>query len=566
MKLTAIAAVARLSVGLTLGAAAVAALAQEAPKYGGTLDVATTSTAVTTLSWDLADWQATLQTRDTGQFYEQLFAVDLNKAKSRGGKYAYTISGWQPTDAIRGELAETWTWTTPLTLEIKLRKGVKFPAKQGVMAERELVADDVVFSFTRMNTSAKRTQGYYDHVDKVEAKDKHTVVFTFNKFIADWDYRFGNGFFSGIMPKEVADAGAGNWKDVNGTGPFMLTNVAQGNSLTFTKNPVYWDKDVIGGKEYKLPFVDRVVHRVIKDETTQHAALRTGKLDILSSISAEAARELKKSTPELKWNRWLTTTANRVALRVDTKPFNDVRVRRALNMAVNKQEIIDKYYNGEAEMFTFPMHPEYVGYHQPLKEQPASVQELFKYDPAKAKKLLADAGYANGFSFKMQVCTCNPDQMELMPLVAAYLEGVGVKMEIVPMEYGAHLSAMTSHTNAAGYLTGIPDVNPTTSLRINFGKGQVYNAPMMDDPKLDARVAEANGERDEKKRQQMLREMTTYVLDQAPAIWMPAPYRYTAWWPWVKNYGGEMFVGAGRFAPIHARIWIDQDLKKKMGY
>lgn len=566
MKLTAIAAVARLSVGLTLGAAAVATLAQEAPKYGGTLDVATTSTAVTTLSWDLADWQATLQTRDTGQFYEQLFSVDLTKAKSRGGKYSFTISGWQPTDAIRGELAETWNWTTPLTLEIKLRKGVKFPAKPGVMPERELVADDVVYSFNRMNTSAKRTQGYYDHVDKVEAKDKHTVVFTFNKFIADWDYRFGNGFFSGIMPKEVADAGAGNWKNVNGTGPFMLTNVAQGNSLTFTKNPVYWDKDVIGGKEYKLPFVDRVVHRVIKDETTQHAALRTGKLDILSSISAEAARELKKSSPDLKWNRWLTPTANRVALRVDTKPFTDVRVRRALNMAVNKQEIIDKYYGGEAEMFTFPMHPEYVGYHRPLKEQPASVQELFKYDPAKAKKLLAEAGYANGFSFKMQVCTCTPDQMELMPLVAAYLEGVGVKMEIVPMEYGAHLSAMTSHTNAAGYLTFGPDTNPTTSLRVNFGKGQVYNAPMMDDPKLDARVAEANGERDEKKRQQILRELTTYVLDQAPAIWMPAPYRYTAWWPWVKNYGGEMFVGGGRFAPIHARIWIDQDLKKKMGY
>jgi len=492
--------------------------------------------------------------------------VDLTKAKSRGGKYAFTISGWQPTDTIRGELAETWNWTTPLTLEIKLRKGVKFPAKQGVMAERELVADDVVYSFNRMNTSAKRTQGYYDHVDKVEAKDKHTVVFTFNKFIADWDYRFGNGFFSGIMPKEVADAGAGNWKNVNGTGPFMLTNVVQGNSLTFSKNPVYWDKDVIGGKEYKLPFVDRVVHRVIKDETTQHAALRTGKLDILSSISAEAARELKKSSPDLKWNRWLTPTANRVALRVDTKPFTDVRVRRALNMAVNKQEIIDKYYGGEAEMFTFPMHPVYVGYHQPLKEQPASVQELFKYDPAKAKKLLAEAGYANGFSFKMQVCTCHPDQMELMPLVAAFLEGVGVKMEIVPMEYGAHLSAMTSHTNAAGYLTWGPDTNPTTSLRVNFGKGQVYNAPMMDDAKFDARVAEANGERDEKKRQQILRELTTYVLDQAPAIWMPAPYRYTAWWPWVKNYGGEMFVGGGRFAPIHARIWIDQDLKKKMGY
>jgi peptide/nickel transport system substrate-binding protein len=556
-----------LATAVALAAAGDQAQAQtETPKYGGTLDVATTSAGVTTLSWDLADWQATLQTRDTGQFYEQLFSVDLSKAKSRGGKYPFTISGWQPSDAVRGELAESWNWVTPLVLEVKLRKGVKFPAKQGVMAERELVADDVVYSFNRLNNSPKKTQGYYDHLDKVEAKDKHTVVFTFKQFLADWDYRFGNGFFSGIMPREVTEAGGSNWKNANGTGPFMLTNVAQGNSLTFTKNPIYWDEEVIGGKSYKLPFVDRLTHRVIKDEATQQAALRTGKLDILSSISWEAARELKKSTPQLQWNRWLSTSAARVALRVDAKPFNDVRVRRALNMAVNKQEIIDKFYGGEGAMFVFPMNPEYVGYHTPLKDMPASVQELFKYDPTKAKKLLAEAGYPKGFSFKMQICTCTTEQMELMPLVAAYLEMVGVKMEIVPMEYGAHLSAMTSHTNGAGYLTTIPDVNPTTSLRINFGKGQVYNAPMWDDPQFDARVAEALAERDEPKRQQILRELTAQIVDQAPAIWMPAPYRYTAWWPWVKNYGGELFVGAGRNAPIHARVWVDQDLKKKLGF
>lgn len=555
--------------GMALATVAGQAMAQastDTPKYGGTLDIATTSTGVTTLSWDLADWQATLQTRDTGQFYEQLFSVDLGKAKSRGGKYPFTISGWQPSDAIRGELAESWEWVTPLVLEIKLRKGVKFPAKAGVMPERELTAEDVVFSFNRMNTSAKKTQGYYDHIDKVSAKDKDTVVFTFNKFLADWDYRFGNGFFSGIVPKEVVDAGPGNWKNVNGTGPFMLGNVAQGNSLTFIKNPVYWDKETINGTAYKLPFVDKLVHRVIKDEATQQAALRTGKLDILSSISSEAAKELKKTAPQVKWNRWLSTSAARVALRVDTKPFTDVRVRRALNMAVNKQEVIDKFYGGEAEMFVFPMHPEYVGYHTPLKDMPPAVQELFKYDPAKAKKLLAEAGYPKGFAFKMQICTCNAEQMELMPLVAAYLEMVGVKMEIVPMEYGAHLSAMTTHTNGAGYLTTIPDVNPTTSLRINYGKGQVYNAPMWDDPKFDARVVDALGERDEAKRQQILRESTAFILEQAPAIWMPAPYRYTAWWPWVRNYGGELFVGAGRNAPIHARVWIDQDMKKKMGF
>lgn len=538
----------------------------EKPQYGGTLEMGTTSVAVSTLSWDLADWQATLQTRDTGQFYEQLFSVDLSKAKSRGGPYSFTLSGWQPSDAIRGELAESWQWVSPLVLEVKIRKGIKFPAKQGVMAERELTAEDIAFNFNRMNASPKRTQGYFDHVTKVEATDKYTVAFTFNQFIADWDYRFGNGFFGGIVPKEVVDAGAGNWKNVNGTGPFMLSNVAQGSALTFAKNPIYWDKEKIGGTEYKIPFVDKLVHRVIKDETTQYAALRTGKLDILSSIPSDSAAELKKSAPQLKWNRWLSTGAYRIAFRVDAKPFNDVRVRRALNMAVNKQEVIDKYYSGEAAMFTYPMHPEYVGYHRSLKELPESVQEQFKYSPDKAKKLLAEAGYPNGFSFKLQLCTCAPDQMELMPLVAAYLEGVGVKMELVPMEYAAYLSTMTSHTNGPAYLTNIPDVNPTTSLRINFGKGQVYNAPMWDDPKFDAAVKTALYERDEKKRQQMLKDLTTYILEQAPALWMPAPYRYTAWWPWVKNYGGELFVGAGRSAPIYARVWIDEGMKKKMGF
>jgi peptide/nickel transport system substrate-binding protein len=567
VKLTVIAALARWSLGATLGALAAGAMAQtQAPQYGGTLTVATPSTSVSTLSWNLADWEATLQTRDTGQFYEQLFSVDLNKARSRGGKYPFTISGWQPTDAMRGELAESWSWTSPLVLEVKLRQGIKFPAKQGVMAEREFVADDVVAAFNRLNTSPKRTQGYYDHVAKVEARDKHTVIFTFNKFIADWDYRFGNGFFSGIMPEEVAKAGAGNWRNANGTGPFLLANVAQGTALTFTKNPIYWDKETIGGKEYKLPFVDTLIHPVLKDEATQRSALRTGKIDILGGMSWESAKELKQTTPQLKWNRYLTTAAERIALRVDTKPFTDVRVRRALNMAVNKQEIIDKFFGGEAAMLTYPMHPEYVGYHRALENQPASVQELFKYDPEKAKKLLAEAGYPNGFSFKLQICSCSATETELSPLIAAYLEAVGVKMEIVPMEYGAYVSARSSHTNAAGYFTNVGDINPTTSLRINFGNGQVYNAPAMNDPKFDARVAEAIGERDEPKRQKLLQELTTYVLDQAPAIWLPASYRYTAWWPWVQNYGGELYVGAGRSAPIYARIWIDQAMKKKMGF
>ena len=157
------------------------------------------------------------------------------------------------------------------------------------------------------------------------------------------------------MPKEVADAGAANWKNVNGTGPFMLSDFVQGNSNTYAKNPIYWDKDKINGGEYKLPFVDKLVYRTIKDEATFITALRTGKLDILETIRWQNVEELKKSAPQLQ----VVEVAQHVRhlswrCAVDTKPFDDIRVRRALNMAVNKKEIVSAYYNGNAELFAYP--------------------------------------------------------------------------------------------------------------------------------------------------------------------------------------------------------------------
>ena len=136
-----------------------------------------------------------------------------------------------------------------------------------------------------------------------------------------------------------------------------------------------------------------------------------------------------------------------MVLRTDQKPFDDIRVRRALNMAVNKDEIIKSFYNGNAELFAYPMHPAYEGYYEPLSAMPDSVKELFTYNPEKAKKLLAEAGYPNGFTFKVQASAANPGHLDLLPMVAAYLEQVGVKIEIQPMEYAAFLSVMSNKTS-----------------------------------------------------------------------------------------------------------------------
>lgn len=551
----------------TLGLAAGQALAQaEKPQYGGTLEVGTVYVTLSALSWDPADWNWK-QNHDTGQFYEQLFAADLSKSRKNGGKHPFYADAWLPSDAIRGELAESWQWKdNPLRIEIKLRKGIMFPDKPGVMKSRELVADDVVYAFNRLDKSPKKILGYFDHVEKVEATDRHTVVFTFKDFFAEWDYRFGWGYFSGIYPKEVVDAGISNWKNANGTGPFLLTDFVQGNSNTYTKNPNYWDKEQLGGAEYKLPFVDKLVYRTIKDEATFITALRTGKLDILEAIRWQNVDSLKKSAPQLKWSRWLNMSGTFLAFQVNQKPFDDVRVRRALNMAVNKQEIVSAYYNGNAELFAYPMHPDYVGYYEPLEKMPDSIKELFAYDPKKARKLLDEAGVPKNFSFKVQVCSCSPDHMELLPLIAAYLEQVGVKVEIQPMEYAAFLSAMTSRNMTPGYFMNNGHTNPTTTIRKSFTTGQQWNPSGWSDPAFDKKMDEVYRTRDEEKRQEMLKEMTREILDKAPYIWLPTPYLYTAWWPWVKNYNGELRAGAVRPGPIYARIWVDQELKRKMGY
>jgi peptide/nickel transport system substrate-binding protein len=548
-----------LVMGLALSATA------EAPRYGSTLDVGTVSVTLSALSWDPADW-AWKSTHDTGMVREQLFVGDLSKSVRKGGPYPFIADAYLPEDSIKGELAESWEWENPLTLVVHLRKGVMFTELPGVMEARELVADDVVFTYELLDTSPKKIPTYFEHVNDVIARDDHTVVFYFNEFNAEWDYRFGYGYYSGIVPRETAHVDRKRWRNVVGSGPFTMGRYILGNRQTYEKNPDYWGTETIDGKQYQLPFVNQLNYRIIKDEATQLTAIRTGQLDILEGIRWIAVDHLKKTTPELKWNRWLSTGGTFMALRVDTKPLDDIRVRRALNLAVNQREIVDLYYGGHAQLMAYPQHPGFGDYFQPLSEMPESVQELFTYNPEKAKALLIEAGYPDGFEMEVQVCSCSPNNMDLVPLLDSYLAKVGVRLKIKPMEYASFLSAMTTRTHTPGYLMGSGHVNPTTSLRKSFVTGQTWNPSMYSDPTFDARMDELYRARDEARRIELVRELTIEILDQAPYIWLPTGFTYSAWWPWVKNYGGELRVGAVRPGPIYARIWIDQDMKREMGF
>ena len=375
-------------------------------QYGGNLNVGTVNVTLSALSWDPRDW-VWKANHDAGAVREQLFVADLSKSKRNGGEYGFVQEAYLPTDSIKGELAKSWYWEDDLTLVVELRRDVFFPEHPGLMKSRLFTADDVVFSYNFVDQSPKKILSYFDHIDEVIARDAHTVVFKFNQFHAEWAYRYGYGYHSAINPRELSRVDPKDWRNVAGTGPFGLEKYVQSNAQIYKKNNIYWGSEEIGEKSYKLPFVDRVIYRIIKDEATYLTALRTGQLDILESIRWIAVDHLKETTPELKWNRWLSTGGTFVSLRVDQKPFDDVRVRRALNLAINQREIADVFYGGHAELMAYPQHPDFGDYFQPLSEMPGEIQELFTYNPERAKALLLEAGVPHGFSFNVQVCSCN---------------------------------------------------------------------------------------------------------------------------------------------------------------
>ncbi|MBI1338797.1 ABC transporter substrate-binding protein [bacterium] len=535
------------------------------PQYGGELNVGTVYVTLSALSWDPADW-TWKSNHDTGLVREQLFAADLSQAVSRGGSYPFVADAYIPPEVMRGELAESWEWEDPLTLVVKLRKGVRFQPNEGVVGPREIDAGDIVATYDYINASPKKIGTYFDFMEGVEARDDRTVIYRFKTYNAEWAYRLGYGYYTGAIPKEAIGVDQRDWRNLTGTGPYRLDRYIQGHTQSFRRNDDYWDTEMVAGEPRKLPFTDRVTYRIIKDYSTVITYLRSGKLDIVEQIPWTFVEHLKSVSPELQWSRWLAPQGTYIALRTDRPPLDDARVRRALNIAVNQQEMTELLDGGDSELMAFPQHPAFGANFQPLEEMPESVKELFGYDPEKARALLQEAGLKDGFDITVQVCSCSPQHMDMLPLIESYWSKIGVRMTIEPMEYAAFLSAMTTKTHKAGYLMNTGHVSPTTTLRKNFMTGQTWNPSMYSDADLDRRLDAFLTTRDEEERIREARAMTVEILDQAPYVWLPTQYYYTAWWPWVRNYGGELRAGAVRPGPIYARIWIDHELKRELGF
>jgi len=563
-----------ITVAVCLGLPITQASAAENVQYGGTLSFTDIYPGVQPGSLDAADWHWA-HGYFTGLVTEHLMMADLNRGPRGTNEFTFQNTGSHiPLNMLKGELLEKWEVnkkSKPIQIVFHLRKGIMWQNKPGIMKARELVSDDVVHTINRAKASKRYVPLFLDWIDRVEAKGKHTVVLHLKEWNVEWPYYVAYGHYDAIQApeQEKAELGPSHWRSLTGTGPFMLHDYKEGHSLNFVKNPNYWGSEVINKKTYKLPFVDTVNMMVLRDESTKLTALRTGKLDLVTILAAREMKDLKSTTPQLIFRRFLTPSIQTIFLRTDRKPLNDVRVRRALNMAIDRKALSEAFWEKDFEVVSFPATKLHTGVYTPYEKLPALAKEVLTYNPEKAKKLLAEAGFPNGFTFKLDLGNTGSSQLvDIMSMIAGMLSKIGVTMEINLMDYAASFSVLTKKIHNEAYYYNYDPATPLMVIRKNLTKGQQWNAAMMDDPKINEAWARLTSDASLSQKQvdAELKKLAIYVIEQAPAIMFPHSYSYCAYWPWVKNYYGEIRAGAQRIGPVITRIWIDQELKKKMGY
>jgi len=528
--------------------------------------------------------------------YEQLLKFDWARGPAGTGEFT-NLAVASPEAQMGGELVESVEKPSPEVWVLNIRQGVHYQdtgTEAGdLVGGREMTADDVVYAYERnvhSPTGAIQVlQPRCAAAFTIEKTGPWQVTFTtpVQPITAQWWVIEGGGYGYMYPPELVETYGNLNdWHNTVGTGPWILEDWVPSTSVTFRRNPNYWGINPVGpGKGDQLPYADRVKRLIIADSSTAQAAVRTGKLDFYSA-NYDGFEEMLRTAPEMEYLEYLGDgfgNAHGVNFKLDdpTRPWarteDGKKVRQALMMAIDYETIIRDYFNGKAEMDTVLVNRNFEGAgYQPLSTMSDEVQELYSYNPEKARQLLSEAGYPDGFAAELLVPSVPTDIADQASIIKDMWEDIGVTINLNPTE-GSALIAMVTRSFAwddmfFGTFAGGTVGSFGFSLYTYFGYYRGDNRPQF------ASRTDPNGEPDPiieaaftrtqdniyvnwPEAYKAVEDIRPYLIENAFRVPFPQPYMYNMWWPWVKNTYGQ-----GQVPYFLKYYWVDQALKTEMGY
>jgi peptide/nickel transport system substrate-binding protein len=394
------------------------------------------------------------------------------------------------TGKIAPWLAERWNTTDNRNYTFFLKKGVRF--HNG----RELKAADVKFVFERaMNPETKHPYPrYYEAIGDIIVKDDYTITFSLKTLNANFLLNLARQG-SVIYPREAVDT----LKSAPiGTGPFRFEEWVRGDRIVLVRNPEYHVKG--------LPRLDRVTFRFITDPNAVLAALKAGDVDAsLFGLGAEHVQELSK---DARFSLVVGDTTNDVILAMNNarKPFSDVRVRRAVTHAINKPDVLNGAMFGMGKILgtnVDPLNPYYV-----------DLASAMPYDPARARKLLAEAGYPNGFDTVLRVSPQYPYTVRTGEILVDQLRKVGVNVKLEQIEWGQWLSRVWKEAEYDLTIIGHAESWDIA----NYANPKYYFR--YDSAKFQELFSKSEVTLDDKARRELYAQMQRMLVEDAPAVWL----------------------------------------------
>ena len=327
--------------------------------------------------------------------------------------------------------------------------------------------------------------------------------------------------------------------------------------LTWTKNPDYWGFDE-KFPENRLPYFDGLRALIMKEPATILAALRSGQVDYVGWIGVAemlytAEKEsIERTNPEIAFYPWSIRSENIFAFNMskDTPFSKDVRVRRAMQMALDLEAMNDTYFRGTAEwkprgVLGDPI----IGYNTPFEEWPEEVRKGYMYDPEGAEKLLDEAGYprgADGIRIKATEHHFEHADFDYAQLAASYWKAIGVDVEIIKSEAATHGSRLREHTygDMIGWISGIDYLEPLWPLGWGYSEGG-FNPSGYNDPEYDRLYEAARDAATIEEQQRAVKAADMYFTKNHIYVWGPNAPKFNAVQPWVRGYAGEQSLGIG---------------------